>query len=437
MRLPLVAIVGRPNVGKSSLFNRLLKRRLAVVDEISGVTRDRNYATCEWAGVSFRLIDTGGIVPKSDSLMEQMIFEQAEIAIDEADLVLLVVDVQVGIHPIDRNIARTLAKGKSNNLLVVNKTDHDRLEPDAYEFLKLGLGEPLMVSATGGRGIGELLDETVRLLPPMECTDQSADGVIRTALVGRPNVGKSSFINKLIGHERNIVTPIAGTTRDAIDTPYEYRGRQFLMIDTAGLRRRFKVRENLEFYTNLRTNRAIEDCDVAILVMDAVEGITSGEQRILDQVLSCRRAAVIAVNKWDLVEKDTHTADLFTQELKDSLTQNSYLPVVYISALTGQRLHKVMEIVEDVYRQSIKRIATSDLNDFIGKLISRTHPPARQGKHIKIHYVTQSEISPPTFVFFSNHPRLIAKSYISFLTNNLRRQFGFAGVPIRLKFKKK
>ncbi len=436
MKIPTVAIIGRPNVGKSSLFNRFLRRKIAVVAEQPGVTRDRNYAVCDWNGRSFYLIDTGGIVADSDNLMEKLIYDQTEFAVNEADLVLFLVDTQVGPDPAEKRIARRLSRSEKNSLLVANKADSDQWELETHEFYKLGLGEPIPVSATGGRGVGDLLDKLVAHLPPPDETSSRPDA-IRVALVGRPNVGKSSFINKLIGQDRLIVTPIPGTTRDAVDTPFELNGQQFELIDTAGLRRTYKVHENIEFYTNLRTKRAISECDVAIVLVEATASVTAQDKRILEQVITNRRAAILAVNKWDLIEKDSRTADEFTRQIKDLLARFAYVPVIYISALTGQRVTKTMSMVSEVYAETNKRIATSPLNEFLQRTVGRQHPPARQGKYIKFNYVTQSEVAPPTFLFFVNHPKLIDKSYIGYLSNQIRREYGFEGVPIRLKFRRK
>jgi len=437
MNLPVVSIVGRPNVGKSSLFNRFLQRKQAVVDEQPGVTRDRNYAICDWNGRYFHLVDTGGIVPDSRDMMEQSISDQAEFAINEADLILFVVDVHTGIESIDQKIGQQLRKSEKSVILAVNKVDDDRMQSDVYEFCKLGLGDPSAVSAATGGGIGDLLDELVARLPAEDSDVDTEEDCIRVALVGRPNVGKSSFINQLIGENRLIVTPIAGTTRDAIDTPFVIDEQKYILVDTAGLRRRYKVNENVEFYTTIRTARAIEGSDVAIVMVDATTGVTAQDQRVLDQVLSVRRPAVLAINKWDLVEKDSKTADNYTVEIKDILARHSFLPVIYISALTGQRVAKAMSVVKEVYEESRKRIPTAELNRWLEKALARRRPPARQGKFIKFNYATQTEIAPPTFVFFLNRPALVDKSYVAYLTNRLRDEFGFMGVPVRLKFKRK
>jgi GTP-binding protein len=437
MKLPTVAIIGRLNVGKSSLFNRLLQKQVAVVDEQPGVTRDRNYAVCDWSGISFRLIDTGGMAPGTDDLMEKLIHDQTEFAIAESDLVLFIVDTHVGPDPVDRRIARRLHQSGKECLLVANKVDNDRLENEIFEFLALGLGDPVPVSAKVGRGVGELLDKVVAMLPTADEVADVDESAIKVALVGRPNVGKSSFINRLIGEPRLLVTPIAGTTRDAVDTLFEMDGQNYILIDTAGLKRKYKIRENIEFYTSLRTIRAIENCDVAVVLVDAVDGLTTQDQRILEQVFANRRAAVLAVNKWDLVEKDPATADRYTKAINAILAKFAHVPVIYVSALTGQRTAKVMSLVTQVYTESRKRIPTAELNEFLQKVLKRKRPPARQGKYIKINYVAQTEVAPPTFVFFTNQPKLIDKSYIGYLSNQIRREYGFEGVPFRVKFRKK
>ncbi|MFZ5981478.1 MAG: ribosome biogenesis GTPase Der [Candidatus Zixiibacteriota bacterium] len=436
MSMPIVAIVGQPNVGKSSLFNRFMKKKVAVVDSEPGVTRDRNYGVCEWNGRKFRLVDTGGIVPESKDVIERAILEQSEFAIAEADLILLVVDTQLSFDNTDIRIARSILKAERPCILVANKADSDKLELDIYEFLKLGLGEPLPVSATVGRGIGELLDTVVAKLPPLS-GEEHEEGVIRVALVGRPNVGKSSYINKILGENRLIVSPVAGTTRDSVDTPFEFEGRKYILIDTAGLRRKYKVVENIEFYTSLRAEKAIEDCDVAIVMIDATDLVTTQDQRILSQVLEYRRAAILAINKWDLVEKDGFTADEFSLEIKDRLARFSYLPIIYISALTGKRVNKVMELVDTVYQNYQRKIATSVLNDFLIEIFAKRKPPAHKGKFIQLKYITQTEIAPPTFVIFANRPDLLDKAYINYINNQFRSRFDFEGVPIRIKFRDK
>ncbi len=436
MKLPVVAIVGRPNVGKSSLFNRFLRKKIAVVDPTSGVTRDRNYAVCDWNGRDFHLIDTGGMVPHSKDEIERAILDQAEFAIHEADLVLFIVDAQVGPDHDEERLARTLHQSGKKCILVANKADTEQIAADVYSFVRFGLGEPQVVSATRGLGIGDLLDEIVDGLPPIEEGEGDSEA-IRVALVGRPNVGKSSFINNLLGENRSIVSSMAGTTRDAVDTPFEFNSKQYVLIDTAGLRRKYKVNENIEFYTNLRVTRAIESCDVAIILIDAADGFTSQDQRVLTQVMESRCAAVLAVNKWDLIEKDSLTADKFTTEIRDQLAKYSFLPIIYVSALTGQRVQKVLTFVDRVYVENNKKITTSKLNELLQKVIERRKPPAKKGKFIQFKYVTQTEVAPPTFVFFANRPELVDKTYMRYLANQLRAEFGFEGSPIRLKCRRK
>ncbi|MBU8934590.1 MAG: ribosome biogenesis GTPase Der [candidate division Zixibacteria bacterium] len=435
--MPIVAIVGRPNVGKSSLFNRLLQKRLAVVHEQPGVTRDRNYAVCDWNGINFRLVDTGGMVPNAEAEMDRSIFDQAEFALNEADLIMFMVDVKTGVDAADRTLANSLTRSDRNCILVANKVDSDWDEAEIYDFMALGMGEPVPVSATVGRGIGDLLDIVVSKLSTEDRIGTEQGEAIRVAVVGRPNVGKSSFINKLIGQERLIVTPIAGTTRDAVDTPFEYDGQEYILVDTAGLRRSYKVQENIEFYTTLRTSRAIENCDVAIVLIDAQDKVTSQDQRVLEEVVSARRPAILAVNKWDLIEKDSRTADEFTVAIKDTLAKYAYLPLVYISALSGQRVPRVLSLASDTHRENLKRVPTSELNVFLQKIVGRQHPPARRGKYIKFNYITQSEVAPPTFIIFTNQPKLIEKAYIRYIANQIRAEFGFEGVSFRLKFLRK
>ncbi len=437
MKIPTVAVIGRPNVGKSSLFNRFLQKRLAVVDAQPGVTRDRNYSICDWAGQDFYLVDTGGIVPDSSDLMEKLITDQTDFAIHESDLILFVVDAQVGIDSVDMKIAKSLKKEKKKCILVANKTDNAEAEMQIYEFMKLGLGEPMPVSATVGLGVGELLDALSDALSEFKTDTVERSNDIRIALVGRPNVGKSSFINKLVGTDRLIVSPIAGTTRDSVDTPFEYDGDKYTLVDTAGLRRKYKVQESVEFYTTLRTDRALDNSDVTLVLIDATEKLSSQDQRILDKVTSMRRPVIIAVNKWDLIEKDTSTADEFSRDIKDIISMYSYIPLIYISAKTGQRLGKVITMLKHVHDENQRRIPTSELNDFLERVTNRTRPPARKGKYIRFYYMTQSEVAPPTFIFFSNFPELIDKAYINFLSNQIRQEFGFQGVSFRLKFKKR
>ncbi len=437
MNLPTVAIVGQPNVGKSSLFNRFIQRQLAVVDETPGVTRDRNYSMCDWNGVTFRLIDTGGMVPDAVEELDRFIYEQTEIAIEEAQVVLFVVDTKIGADHIDEEIARRLYKSEVPTILVANKCDNDAMELETYDFLRLGLGDPVPVSATVGRGTGDLLDKIVEMFPEPEEEEATGSGVIRVAVVGRPNVGKSSFINKLTGSDRAIVTPIAGTTRDAVDTEFEFEGQRYVLVDTAGLRKRFRVHENIEYYTTLRTSRAISSADVAVILIDATTGMTTQDQHVLEDVIETRRSALLAINKWDLVQKETGAAEKFAQEVNGVLAHYAFLPMVFISALTGQRVPKVLSLVKTVYERTQRKISTSELNDFLEATVARNHPPARKGKYIKLNYITQTSVGPPTFVVFANHPTLIDKSWIHYFSNRLREEYDFEGVPFRVKFRRK
>lgn len=436
MSLPLVAIIGRPNVGKSSLFNRFLRRRIAIVDDKPGVTRDRNYAMCDWNGREFYLIDTGGMIPQTAKGIDRLVLEQAEEAVMQADLTLFVVDCQTGVDRADELIARQLQKSGRNVLLVVNKADNDNLAVDRFAFYKLGLDEPYPVSATTGFGIGDALDKLVELLPP-QVEDKSAADAVRIAVIGRPNVGKSSFINSLIGEERVIVSPVPGTTRDAVDTPFEYEGKKYVLIDTAGLRRKARVKEDLEFFMTLRTLRAVENSHVAVVLVDATEGMSVQDLKVAEDAVEARRAIVLAVNKWDLVEKDTHTADIFTEQVKTFLGVHGYIPQIYISALSGQRVAKTLTIIDTVYENWNRRIPTAELNAFVEGIVAKQPPAAVRGKYINIYYATQTEVAPPTFTFFCNYPKLLQKSYLRYIDNRLRESYDFAGVPFRIKFKKR
>lgn len=436
MSLPLVAIVGRPNVGKSSLFNRFVGRRIAVVDPTSGVTRDRNYATCDWNGREFRLVDTGGMVPNTRNLMEKEIFDQSEFAVNEADLIVLVVDIQTGLDQADQQLATRVHQSGKPCVLLANKADNETMAMETYPFARLGLGDPYPVSATSGFGTGDFLDALVAKLPDAESDPPDPD-LIKVALVGRPNVGKSSFINNLLGENRHIVSTEAGTTRDSTDTPFELDGHKYLLVDTAGLRRSYKVRESLEFYTNLRTIRAMEQADVAVVLIDASEGITMQDAKVLDQVAETRRAAVLCVNKWDLIEKDTHTVDEWVRKIHNRFPVLTYLPVIFVSALTGQRIRKVLDLVREVHAENLKRVDTNDLNKFLERTLAKRKPPAKDGKFIQFKYVTQSEVAPPTFIFFVNRPEMVDKTYLRFISNQLRDTYGFEGVPIRIKCRRK
>jgi GTP-binding protein len=436
MSLPLIAIVGRPNVGKSTLFNRLVGERKAITESISGVTRDRIYARADWAGRDFLVIDTGGIVPDSVDMFEKQIKRQAEIAISEASVILFVVDVTSGVHPLDEEIAEILRKSGKKVLLVANKVDnHERDEQMRNEFYSLGLGEPLAASAISGRGVGDFLDVLLKELP--EDTGADEEGVMKLSIVGKPNVGKSSYVNALLGEDRSIVTPIAGTTRDSIHTDYTYYGKRITLIDTAGLRRKKYIADALELYSIVRTMKAIEECDVALVLVDATQGVNNQDAKILNDVVDSRKGVVLVVNKWDAVEKDTNTAVRFEKEVRDMLRTIDYIPIVFVSALTHQRHTKPLEIALQVYEDRKKRIATRDLNEFLLPEIEKVPPPSVQGRDLRINYITQVNTEPPVFAFFSNHPDLIPDAYKRYLENKLREQYGFKGVPVSFIFRKK
>lgn len=431
----IVAIVGRPNVGKSTLFNRLVGARAAIVDEQAGVTRDRIYGKSEWNGREFSVIDTGGYVHGSDDIFEAQIRRQAEIAIAEADLIFFVVDVITGITDLDLAVAQLLRQSQKPTLLVVNKVDNHLRVADAYEFYKLGLGDPYQVSAINGSGTGEILDALVKMLPERE--EASQEGLPKFTIVGRPNVGKSSIVNALVGEERNIVTPIAGTTRDSIDTHFNQFGLDFLLVDTAGLRKRGKVDEDLEYYSVIRAIRAIEESDVCLLVIDATRGFEGQDQTILDTIVKNKKGVVIVVNKWDLVEKDTHTTELFAQQIRDTIAPFNDVPIFFTSAVTKQRILKMLEGAMHVYQNRTKRIPTSQLNEKLLTVIEQTPPPAYKGKYIKIKYVTQLPTPSPSFAFFANLPQYIRAPYKRFLENKLREFFDFEGVPVQVFIRQK
>ncbi len=436
MSIPIVTIIGRPNVGKSTLFNRLLKKRIAVVDDKPGITRDRNYASTTWNKKSFYLVDTGGYVPSSTNEMERLVKAQAEIAISEADLILFLVDAKVGAQSLDLEIARWLKKTETPVLLVANKVDSAKDEDDIHPLRRLGLGEPLGVSALTGRNIGDLLDQIVSGLPEETAYEEKKES-IQVAVIGRPNVGKSSFVNALLGEDKLIVSEAPGTTRDSIDTEIEIDGQSFTLIDTAGLRRKTKIKESLEYYTTLRTLRSIERCHVALILIEAQEGLLKQDLKIANEVHDLRKGMVIAINKWDLIEKDGRTADLYTKQLRQKAPFLRFVPLIYISAKTKQRVKSTLDLVSQVYHERKKRIETSELNQKLEKDIKARPPASVRGKYIKIYYVTQTSIQPPTFVFFCNYPELLKKPYLRFLENKIREHFGFLGTPIRVKIKKR
>lgn len=432
----IVAIVGRPNVGKSTLFNRLIEQRKAIVDDQSGVTRDRHYGSALWTGHNFTVIDTGGYVPHSEDVFESAIREQVHIAMEEADVLLFMVDVSTGLTPLDREFANVIRQSKKPVFLVCNKADNHALSDLIYEFYELGVGDPYPLSSINGSGTGEVLDAVVAALPK-EKEEAPEPNIPKFAFVGRPNVGKSSLVNALLGKDQNIVTPISGTTRDSIYTRYEAFGKDLYMIDTAGLRKKTKVNENVEFYSTLRSIRAIEECDVALLMIDATTGVEAQDLNILHTIETNGKGLVILVNKWDLLEKETNTARDYERVINERIAPLSGVPIVFISVLEKQRILKGLETALMVYEEKEKKIATSTLNEVMQAAWAAHRPAAVRGKFIRIKYVTQIPASIPTFLFFTNHPKLIQENYKRYLENKIREEFGFAGVPINVFFRKK
>lgn len=433
----IVAIVGRPNVGKSTLFNRLIQRREAIVDSVAGVTRDRNYGKSEWNGRTFSVIDTGGYIKGSDDIFEGEIRKQVELAIDEADAIIFVTDVEEGITPMDETVASLLRKVQKPVLLAVNKVDNSMREKDAIEFYNLGLGEYYTLSSTSGSGTGDLLDALMQALPEPEVEASTEDELPRFAVVGRPNAGKSSFINALIGEDRYIVTDIAGTTRDSIDTRFEKFGFKFNLVDTAGIRRKAKVKEDLEFYSVMRSVRAIEHSDICILVIDATRGFEGQDQSIFWLAEKNRKGVVILVNKWDLVEKDTMSSKQYADRIREEISPFTDVPILFVSALNKQRLLKALETAVKVYENKTQRIPTSKFNDHMLKLIEAFPPPALKGKYVKIKYCMQLPTPTPQFVFFANLPQYVKDPYKRFLENKIREHWDFEGVPIDIYIREK
>jgi GTP-binding protein len=433
----IVAIVGRPNVGKSTFFNRLIKRREAIVDSVSGVTRDRNYGKSEWNGKEFSVIDTGGYIKGSDDIFEGEIRKQVELAIDEADAIIFVVDVEEGITPMDEEVAKLLRKVTKPVLLAVNKVDNAKREQDAIEFYNLGLGEYFTIAGISGSGTGELLDKLVEVLPEMPEVNDEEEALPRFCVVGRPNAGKSSFINALIGEDRFVVTDIAGTTRDAIDTRYNRFGFEFNLVDTAGIRRKAKVKEDLEFYSVMRSVRAIEHSDVCILMIDATRGFESQDQNIFWLAQKNRKGVVILVNKWDLVEKDTMSTRDYEQKIRKEIEPFTDVPILFVSALTKQRLLKALETTVKVFENRKQRIPTSKFNEYMLNIIEHMPPPALKGKYVKIKYCMQLPTPMPQFVFFANLPQYVKEPYKRFLENKIRDKWDFSGVPIDIYIREK
>jgi len=431
---PVVAIVGRPNVGKSSLFNRIIGTDAAIVSDEAGTTRDRHFAAATWNGRDFWLVDTGGLRDGSTHQMDIEIRRQVEMAIAEADLLLLVVDATAGVHPGDAGIVSALRAAGKPWMLVANKVD-DPASTDYYDFYNLGAGEPVPVSAANGKNSGDLLDELVRRLPDAPPEEDAT--ALRVAVVGRPNVGKSSIINRLLGEDRLVVSAEAGTTRDAIDTPMTYHGRKLIFVDTAGLRRQSRVADGVEFYSALRTRRAIERADVCLLVVDAAEGLHNQDLKIATLAWEAGRALVVIVNKWDIKEKDDKTAPHFEKECGEKAPFLRFVPFIFTSALTGQRIARILDLVLEVDAERHKHVATSVVNDVLGTLVARRQPPQAAGHEVKLMYAAQVNAVPPSIAVFGNHPELVAEHYVRYLHNGFREQFGFRGNPLRILLRRK
>lgn len=437
MKEPIVVIVGRPNVGKSTLFNRLTKSSTSIVDDASGVTRDRIYGDVEWNGKFFRLIDTGGYVPNSEDLFETAIREQVEIALEESDAVLFVVDGRLGLTPFDKDIATLLRKSSKPYYLLVNKSDTTVLSAYKNDFYELGFEHIYDISALNGRNLGDFLDDLQNhLLFPDEKAEP--DLRLRLSVIGRPNVGKSSLVNSLLGYDRSIVTNIPGTTRDSIDSILKYYGDEIVLVDTAGLRKKTKVKENIEFFATVRTYRALWDSDIAILLIDAEVGLENQDQKIIEEAVRRRKGLIIAINKWDLIEKETNTAKQFEAAVKDKVGTADYIPIITISALTKQRIYKLIDLAKKINEERKKKIPTSQLNDLLLPLIAATPPPASPtGREVKIKYITQVGEHYPIFLFFANEHKFIPEHYRRFLERLIRQNFGFEGVPMTISFKEK
>ena len=437
MSRPVVAVVGRPNVGKSTLFNALAGSRISIVEDTPGVTRDRIYADVTWLNYQFTLVDTGGIEPDSDDLILSRMRDQANMAIMTASVILFLTDVRQGLVDADFKVAQMLRQSGRPVLLVVNKVDSfEKYMPDVYEFYNLGLGDPIPISAAGKLGIGDMLDEVIKLFDPADLIVEEDDRP-RIAVIGKPNVGKSSIINRLLGEERVIVSPIAGTTRDAIDTTVVRNGQEYVFIDTAGLRRKNKVKEELERYSIIRTVSAVERCDVAVLLIDATEGITEQDAKIAGIAHERGKGMIIAVNKWDLVEKDNSTVSKFTAKIREKLSYMPYAELIFLSAKTGQRLPKLFDIIDAVIENCALRIQTGVLNEIVTEAMAMKQPPSDKGKRLRIYYVTQASVKPPTFVLFINDKNLTHFSYTRYLENQIRTTFGFRGTPIRFIYRER
>jgi len=433
---PLIAIIGRPNVGKSTLFNRLSEGKKAITIDVPGATRDRNYADSSWEGRSFTVIDTGGFEPISTEKILVQMREQTMLAIEEADIILFLMDGKDGLTPSDEEIAKLLRQVPKPVFYVVNKIDGPKHDALAYEFYRLGIEKLYTVSAEHGRGVDDLMMDVVDKIPAAEAVEGD-EHRIRIVVVGRPNVGKSSLINKILGYERTIVNPLPGTTRDAIDTPFEYQGKKYLLIDTAGIRRKSRISMTLEKYTVVEALKTLSRCDIALILIDAEDGVTDQDARIAGLAYEKGVASILVVNKWDLIEKDNATVGVYVKKIQDALKFLTFAPIIFVSAETGQRVTRIFDLIQEVHSQASRRIPTSDLNDKIGAVLAANPPPRHGNRPNKIFYFTQITVRPPTFVFFIREPRALHFSYERFLSNQIREIFGFDKVPLRLIFRKK
>ena len=432
MSKKVVAIVGRPNVGKSTLFNVLAGEKIAIIKDIPGVTRDRIYANCQWRGTTFQVIDTGGIEPESDDIILKQMRRQAELAMDIADVIVFITDVKAGVTVSDEEVAQMLRKTKKPVILVCNKCDRVGAPPDEiYEFYSLGLGEPYPISAGKKLGIGELLDAIYDNFDNIE-SEEEDDETIRVAVIGKPNAGKSSLINKILGEERVIVSDIAGTTRDSIDTYFENKYGKYIFVDTAGIRRKNKVYDNLEKYSVLKAKSAIEKANVCLIMIDAIEGVTEQDEKIAGIAHEAGKGVIIVINKWDLIEKETNTMEKYKRQVYEKLAYLSYAPIIFISAITGQRIEKLFSMINEVDKQNSQRVPTGLLNDVLAEAVTITQPPSDKGRRLKVYYMTQVSVRPPTFVIFVNSKQLMHFSYVRYIENHLRKQFSFKGTPIHM-----
>ena len=437
MPKPIIAIVGRPNVGKSALFNKLIGQRRSIVEDTPGVTRDRIYGESDWNGRKFTLIDTGGIEPRTDSEILTFMREQALLAIDHADVIVFLTDIKTGLTASDQEVAGMLQRSGKPIVLAVNKMDSTgTVDPDFYEFYNLGLGDPIAVSAVHGHGTGDLLDECVKYFPP-EGDDDEDDDRIQVAIIGKPNVGKSSLTNKILGQKRTIVSDVAGTTRDAIDSYFENETGKYVFIDTAGMRKKSKVDESIERYSVLRAQMAIERADVCLILIDAQEGVTEQDTKVAGMAHEAGKASIIVVNKWDLIEKDGKTMDKMREEVRRDLSYMTYAPILFISAMTGQRVERLFELIQYVNNQAATRITTGMLNSVLADAQTRVQPPTDKGRRLKIYYMTQAGIKPPHFICFCNDARLFHFSYQRYLENQIRNVFGLEGTPVRMTIRQK